>query len=133
VQLGWTGDLDTITASASLRRIRSRQLDHNFASLAPLALTPLALDDTTDVIFGPIDFITTLHAPSLEQRLAGKGISAQMATGDAAPDSFIRAERDSAAVTVPVHLLAVEADRMGADELIFTTTVVPRDRRSGSG
>ena len=120
-QLRWTDDLDTITTSAALRRVRSRQLDHNFASLAPLALTPLALRDTTDLIFGRIDFITTLHAPALEERLAGKGIRAQVARGDAAPDSFMRAERDSAAVTVPAFVREqVQVELMKLDTLAST-------------
>ena len=120
-KLGWTDDLDSITASAALRRIRNRQLDHNFPSLAPLALTPLAVDDTVDLIFGRIDFITTLHAPSLEHRLSEIGVAAEVARGKDAPDGFLRAERDDVAITVPAFVREqVQIELMHLDTLATT-------------
>jgi hypothetical protein len=122
-RLGWTEDLDVITTSAALRRLRSRQLDHNFASLAPLSLTPLGLDDTTDLIFGRIDFITTLHVPTLEVRLAEAEISAQVARGNAASNGFLRAERGHAAATIPAHVREqVQIELMRLDTLGATIT-----------
>jgi hypothetical protein len=64
-------------------------------------LTPLALDDTSDLIFGRIDFITTLNVQALEKRLADKGISAEVTRGADVPNGFLRAERGSAGLTVP--------------------------------
>ena len=119
--LGWQDDLATITTSAALRRVRSRQLDHNFPSLAPLAITPLAVDDTTDLIFGRIDFITILHVPTLEQRLGEAGINAQIARGEEAPNSFLRAQRSSVAVTVPAFVREqVQIELMRLDTLAAT-------------
>jgi hypothetical protein len=119
--LGWMDDLETITASAALRRIRSRQLDQNFASLAPLSLAPLALKDTTDLIFGRIDFITTLHASELERRLSTGGIRARVARGDEAAENFLRAERTPAAITVPALVREqVQVELMRLDTLTAT-------------
>jgi hypothetical protein len=101
-QLGWEEDNDVISYSASSRRLRDRHADHTFASLAPLALLPLALDDITDLVFGRLDFITTVHAPSLEAQLAARGIEARVARSrEAAGESFLTAERDSSQITVP--------------------------------
>lgn len=102
-ELGWTEEIETITVSASLRRLRGRRLDHNFPSLAPLSLAPLPLDDATDLLLGRIDFITTLHLPSVEARLSKAGIEATICRGDDAADSFLRAERDGVALRVPPH------------------------------
>jgi hypothetical protein len=119
--LGWRDDLETITTSAALRRVRSRQLDHNFPSLAPLAITPLALDDTTDLIFGRIDFITTLHVATLEQRLGEAGVDADVARGEDGPNSFLRAQRGSVAVSVPAFVREqVQIELMRLDTLTAT-------------
>jgi truncated hemoglobin YjbI len=118
-KLGWTGDQETITASASLRRVRGRRLDHNFASLAPLSLAPLPVDDAADLILGRLDFISTLHLPTLEERFRGKGIEAAFARGPAAADSFFRASRGGVAVTVPAHVREqVQIEQMKVDTLI---------------
>ena len=134
--LHWTDDLETIATSAALRRIRSRQLDHNFASLAPLALTPLRLDDTTDLIFGRIDFITTLYVPALEERLGKRGISARVARGDDVPDGFLRAQRGSAVVDVPAFVREqVQVELMKLDTLVSTVDWFLADvaRRGATG
>lgn len=99
---GWEDDTEVIIYSASSRRLRDRHADHTFSSLAPLAILPLALDDITDLVFGRLDFMTTVHAETIEQRLARKGISAKIARGrQAAAESFMRATRGSAAITIP--------------------------------
>lgn len=99
---GWGDDNDVIIYSASSRRLRDRHADHTFASLVPLALLPLALNDVTDLAFGRLDFMTTIHAPSLEAQLGEQGIKVEVARGrDAAAEGFLSAERGSARITVP--------------------------------
>jgi hypothetical protein len=119
-ELGRVDDFDTITALAA-RRLRNRRLDYNFASLAALALTPLALDDATDLIFGRIDFITTLHTSALEQRLNESGIAAQVARGDQSSNSFLHAERSHTSAMVPAFVREqVQVELMRLDTLVAT-------------
>jgi hypothetical protein len=85
---------DLICFSASTRRLRDRKPHHTFAEMAPVPLVPLPLDDLTDLVIGGIDYVVTLHAGLLEQRLALRGINAQVARGGAVGDLFMSAERD---------------------------------------
>ena len=118
---GWTNPDDLIVTSAALRRLRSRRLDHNFASLAPLALTPLALDDAADLLLGGIDFITTLHAPDVEKRLGTRGIVAKLARGADVPNGFLHGERGDVAVDVPAFVREqVQLELMSLDTLTST-------------
>jgi len=99
-------------------------------------LTPLGLGDTTDLIFGRIDFITTLHAPALEERLAEEGIGARVARGDDVPNGLLRAERDSAVVTVPAFVREqVQVELMKLDALTSTVDWFVDDvaRRGATG
>jgi hypothetical protein len=99
---GWEDDDQVISYSASARRLRDRHADHTFSSLAPLAILPLGLDEITDLVFGRLDFITTINAKAIEQRLATAGIAAQVARGrEAAGEGFMQASRGSARITVP--------------------------------
>lgn len=90
---------DLIHYSISARRLRDRK--HSFSSLAPVALYPLAADQVADLVMGGVDVVTTLHATALEDELAASGITARIARGEAAGDSFMTAERGAARVTVP--------------------------------
>jgi hypothetical protein len=118
--LGWASG-DTIATSTALRRLRSRRLDHNCASLAPLSLAPLSLDDTADVIFGRLDVITTLHAPALDARLAEMGITAEIARGNQASETFLRATRETAVINVPATVREqVQIELMRLDTLVET-------------
>jgi hypothetical protein len=131
-ELGWTDDLDTIAWSAALRRIRNRRLDHNFAALAPLALTPLAVKDTTDLIFGRIDFISTLRPSVLESRLSRRGIRAVVSRGRDVGESFLAASRGSAHVTVPAFVREqVQIELMQLSTLEETVDWFLRDLASG--
>lgn len=72
-------------------------------------------------MFGRIDFITTLHAPALEQRFVKFGVKAQLARGNDTPESFLRAERGSAAITVPAFVREqVQVELMRLDRLVAT-------------
>ena len=119
--VGWAEAKDIVTTSAALRRLRNRRLDHNFASLAPLSLAPLALDDVTDLVLGRIDFITTLHAPTVEARLRNHGIDATVARGADVPNGFLHAARAGVAVDVPAYVREqVQLELMSLDTLAST-------------
>lgn len=135
-QQGWEEDDDVISYSASSRRLRDRHADHTFASLAPLSLLPLGLDDVTDLVFGRLDFITTIHAPNLEAQLAARGIEARVARGrKAAGESFLTAERGSSQITVPATVREqVQLELLRLDTLFATVDwFLTETERRGSG
>lgn len=94
----WDED-DLLRYSASGRRLRDRH--YTFPSLAPLALFPLGAGDTADLVVGRLDFVTTLNAALLEERLSRTGLTAAVARGKNAYETFLRAERAGYRITVP--------------------------------
>ena len=61
---------DVLRQSVETRRLRDRQETGN---QLPLALLPFAAADTTGLLMGPLDYSLTVHAPTLQRRLARAG------------------------------------------------------------
>jgi hypothetical protein len=113
-QLGWS-EGDRIAYSTSARRLRDRR--QSFSSLAPLPLLPFSVEVTMELLMGGFDIVTTINAARIEERLAERGIEAEVARAEGVEHSFLTARRGRATVTVPatvreqisVELLTVEA------------------------
>lgn len=96
--LGWS-ESDRIKYSTSARRLRDRT--QSFSSLAPLPLLPFSVPVTAELMMGSFDIVTTINAARLEQRLAERGIDAEVARGEGVEHAFLTACRGRATVVVP--------------------------------
>lgn len=96
---GWEDDQIVMTLTL-VRRVRERM--HHFPYLAPPTIYPLPADDIAELLLGPLEYVTTLHAPTLERDFAVRGIEAHVITRQPeASRVFLRAERGSAQVELP--------------------------------
>jgi len=110
--LAWS-EGDRIKYSTSARRLRDRT--QGFSSLAPLPLLPFSIGVTVELMMGGFDIVTTINASRLEQRLAERGIDAEVARGEDVQDTFLTARRGRATATVPATVreqISVELMRM---------------------
>ena len=99
-QAGWSDDARVVSTFTMIRRMRERI--HHFAYLAPLTIYPLPPDDIAELLLGPLEYVTSLHAPTLEREFALRGIAASVITSQPeAARCFLRAERGSARVELP--------------------------------
>jgi hypothetical protein len=97
---GWYDDPRIVMTLTIVRRVRERM--HHFPYLAPLTIYPLPPDDIAELLLGPLEYVTILHAPTLEREFAVHGVEAQVITRKPEADSvFLRAARGSAQVELP--------------------------------
>lgn len=116
--LGWS-EGDRIKYSTSARRLRDRT--QSFSSLAPLPLLPFSVEVTAELMMGGFDIVTTINAARLEQRLADRGIDAEVARGEGVEDTFLTASRGRATVTVPATVREqISVELMRIETLIAT-------------
>jgi hypothetical protein len=97
---GWYDDPRIVMTLTMVRRARERL--HHFPYFAPLAVFPLPAEDIGELLLGPLEYITILHAPTLERELAARGIDADVVTRKPEADRvFIRARRANGQVELP--------------------------------
>jgi hypothetical protein len=97
---GWYDDPRIVRTLTMVRRARERL--HHYPYLAPLTVFPLPAEDIAELVFGPLEYITILHAPTLERELAARGIHAEVVTRKPEADRvFLRAVRADAQVELP--------------------------------
>jgi hypothetical protein len=96
-----------------VRRIRERRVQ--FPYLAPLTIYPLPPIDIAELLLGPLEYVSTLHHPSIEREFAAVGIRAAIPLRErGVGDRFLRAERGDALVDLP----ALVAEQMLTELLI---------------
>lgn len=99
-QRGWGPEAHIVRTVTMLRRLRERR--HHFPYLAPLTIYPFSPQDVAELVLGPLEYVTVLHAPSLEAEFRTHGIDAEVLAGTAAGGQiFLRAQRGDAAVELP--------------------------------
>jgi hypothetical protein len=97
---GWHDDPRIVMTLTMVRRARERL--HHYPYLAPLTVFPLPAEDIAELLLGPLEYITILHAPTLERELAARGIHADVVTRKPQADRvFLRALRADAQVELP--------------------------------
>lgn len=115
---GWFDDPRISQTVTMVRRIRERRVQ--FPYLAPLTIYPLPPIDIAELLLGPLEYVSTLHHPSIEREFAAVGIHATIPLrGRGARDRLLRAERDDAIVDLP----ALVAEQM-LTELVMPSCLV---------
>jgi hypothetical protein len=95
---GWK-EHDLLRYSTHHRRLRDQR--ETFGMQMPLALLPFPAEDGVGLLMGPLDYMATLNASLLEERLSGDGVQVEVARGADAADWFLRAERGVQRITLP--------------------------------
>ena len=97
---GWYDDPRIVRTLTLVRRARERI--HHYPYLAPLTIYPLDPEDICELLLGPLDYISTLHAPTLEREFSIRGMRAQVLTSERSSSRvFLRATRGDSQVELP--------------------------------
>jgi hypothetical protein len=95
---GWH-EHDLLRYSTHFRRLRDQR--ETFGMQLPLALLPFPADDVVGLLMGPLDYMATLNAAVVEERLSDEDVRVEIARGTEAANWFVRAERGAQRITLP--------------------------------
>jgi hypothetical protein len=98
----WPADDMIFRWGSTLRRMRDRH--HNFAYFAPVALLPLDVATTVDLMLGQLDYTVWLNVSSVARVLKGRGLLAKPFGPPESEEWFMEAGRLDRTTLATVHI-----------------------------